>query len=442
MKRLKELSITKWLLKSWSDWVESYIFDLAKQIETVSFKVQWIILPDSFTPSENQLSLIKNYVLSDIFWIIAKKLRYKKIYDKDKFLLYVKNILEDYLNWKEVLDEDKVKIWVYYWVEWWHWFVDFFDKDAEWRKTYYSKEEFIKLFDIKSDNKNIFTQLCGRSSEYQSINDKSWFICVDSIIDWWNYIIHLDWLNEFQKTIIKGLFDKIIDVIKEKLNSIENNYRDTLTWCKKSAYFNEHAKEKNWSVIAIDLDEFKPINDNFWHSSWDEVLKRFWKILRECVRENEWEVIRMWWDEFCIVIKQAENWSNKELIEKVISRLEHVRIKRNLKITLPVLGEKYEKEVEIKYSFWIFENNNKWEKLTLEECYTKADEKMLEGKWPWWITSRVKWVLSNYWLDTKAEVILDIAEDLRNSHIEAKKQLLLDIAKKLWIDEKNINISN
>lgn len=365
------ISLVKELKKSWSPRLEQHIIEVATKIEKLVLKVHWFEIPEDFKPSQRQISLVSDNFFSNIFWAEVKKLRNKKIFDKEELLLYVKKTLEDNLNWTEALENDKVKVWIYFSADWNNWFVDILDKDKERKKAYYTNEEFIKKLGIVDDD-----EICSKNWDFKFIDEKTWYICVGSILDWWNYIFHFDWLNEFQKEIIEKMFDKIIDVVKEKLNSIESNYIDRLTWCKNSTYFNEHKKEKNWSVIYIDLDDFKYINDTFWHPGWDEVLKKIWKLLRWCARENE--VCRMWWDEFCIMIKHDKKWNFLDILKKIVSRLEHLENKKSLYMNLPVLGEQFEKEIEIKFTKGVFKNENETD--ALEEWYSKADETMLETK--------------------------------------------------------------
>lgn len=67
----------------------------------------------------------------------------------------------------------------------------------------------------------------------------------------------------------------------------------------------EHASSKAsgqpYSVIVIDLDYFKQLNDTFGHAAGDQALVAFAGILRTCVRRTD-VVARMGGDEFCILL--------------------------------------------------------------------------------------------------------------------------------------------
>lgn len=63
----------------------------------------------------------------------------------------------------------------------------------------------------------------------------------------------------------------------------------------------ERRKQKGDYILFIDLDGFKPINDNFGHAAGDRALITVAKALRKCVRKND-DVGRMGGDEFAIIL--------------------------------------------------------------------------------------------------------------------------------------------
>jgi len=59
------------------------------------------------------------------------------------------------------------------------------------------------------------------------------------------------------------------------------------------------------AVLLVDLDGFKPVNDQFGHATGDRVLQEVAKRFKECVRKTE-TVIRHGGDEFVILIEGGE----------------------------------------------------------------------------------------------------------------------------------------
>ncbi|MHB8065962.1 MAG: GGDEF domain-containing protein, partial [Ruminiclostridium sp.] len=72
----------------------------------------------------------------------------------------------------------------------------------------------------------------------------------------------------------------------------------------------------NLSVVMIDLDYFKNINDSFGHSEGDYALKVFVKLLQKVYSEDG-IVIRMGGDEFLVLIYEISTLEVNELIKKM-----------------------------------------------------------------------------------------------------------------------------
>lgn len=64
-----------------------------------------------------------------------------------------------------------------------------------------------------------------------------------------------------------------------------------------------HARNNTWplSLVFIDIDSFKSINDQYGHASGDALLQHTAKIIKQYTREND-QVYRYAGDEFCILL--------------------------------------------------------------------------------------------------------------------------------------------
>ena len=91
--------------------------------------------------------------------------------------------------------------------------------------------------------------------------------------------------------------------------------RDTLTGLLNRAAFTEHladsfapgvsARSQHESVLFIDIDDFKDINDSLGHAAGDVLLIQLAARLTECVRSSDL-VARLGGDEFAVVIGEDE----------------------------------------------------------------------------------------------------------------------------------------
>lgn len=101
----------------------------------------------------------------------------------------------------------------------------------------------------------------------------------------------------------------------------ESAYIDQLCGVYNRRYYNDYirafcnAKNKSSAITGalIDMDNFKPINDNFGHDVGDEALVKFSSILRKNMSEIGF-VVRFGGDEFVLVTNRSEGE-----IEKAVS---------------------------------------------------------------------------------------------------------------------------
>jgi diguanylate cyclase (GGDEF)-like protein len=73
------------------------------------------------------------------------------------------------------------------------------------------------------------------------------------------------------------------------------------------------------ACLALDLDNFKAINDRFGHESGDEVLKSFARVTRD-VLGRQAIFARMGGEEFVALLPSHDAWGAKETGEKLLRR--------------------------------------------------------------------------------------------------------------------------
>lgn len=125
------------------------------------------------------------------------------------------------------------------------------------------------------------------------------------------------------------------------------------------------ANEDILSVIFIDINDLKLVNDNFGHQEGDELLQQFSDILQHSLRHND-KVVRLGGDEFLLILPQ----SNKDSAEKI-----WLRIKEKLKLATQNNKKKY----KISASHGAAEYSSDYKK-TLDQLINAADNAMYQEK--------------------------------------------------------------
>jgi len=127
-----------------------------------------------------------------------------------------------------------------------------------------------------------------------------------------------------------GIFSNISTLIKSQLELQQLAHHDTLTQLPNrllladrldQAIANAKRNEQQFAVCFLDLDGFKPVNDNYGHATGDLVLCEISQRLKYLIRGND-TVARMGGDEFVILfndIKSSEDC--KSLITKLLSSI-------------------------------------------------------------------------------------------------------------------------
>ena len=145
------------------------------------------------------------------------------------------------------------------------------------------------------------------------------------------------------------------------LSELDSSF-DTLTGLYNRAAFEKSAKmmtsRKAFSIIVLDVNNFKSINDTYGHNYGDTVLKAVAAIIRESL-DDHYTCYRVGGDEFYIICRETK----KEKIE------------HQLRSMTNALAEEREKDGRlptIAYGYSIFQEGN----LDFSKILKEADERM------------------------------------------------------------------
>ena len=145
----------------------------------------------------------------------------------------------------------------------------------------------------------------------------------------------------YDKNVLCEINLKLERANKELLDLSNKDY---LTKVYNRRYFNDYSEKaielinrnnQDLSIIAIDIDRFKKINDTFGHNMGDEVLIKVANILRSSIRKSD-IVARFGGEEFVILLINASLDEATSIAEKIRVTIEKTIIKvdnREIRIT-------------------------------------------------------------------------------------------------------------
>ena len=145
--------------------------------------------------------------------------------------------------------------------------------------------------------------------------------------------------EELNEVIADGNID-LLNILANQLALALNNFlyfkdtedrakKDSLTGLYNRWVFREEvqklvAEKVNFSLIIIDLDDFKKVNDTYGHLTGDIVLKEIGEIVRTSVRETDL-ACRYGGEEFVIIFKELNKHDAFIISERIRKRIEAKR---------------------------------------------------------------------------------------------------------------------
>ncbi len=143
--------------------------------------------------------------------------------------------------------------------------------------------------------------------------------CVSSYLP--KHFLTLSWFIIGGVLVVNGF---IVGSIIRRLH--ESVFTDRLTKIGNRNLFYikfrlELERRKSFSIVMVDVDNFKKINDNFGHLAGDKVLSKLAQILKQNIRSND-IVIRWGGEEFALILPNSNSTMARNILERVRIRIQ------------------------------------------------------------------------------------------------------------------------
>ncbi len=121
-----------------------------------------------------------------------------------------------------------------------------------------------------------------------------------------------------------------IQATTDALTGCANRHRGMII--SKDEVKRAHRYERPLSLVYLDIDHFKPINDAYGHEQGDQVLVAVAESIRKVIRSSD-EAVRWGGEEFLIILPETEERSATILAEKVRLEIEQITLLSTMRIT-------------------------------------------------------------------------------------------------------------
>ncbi|HTL53359.1 MAG TPA: diguanylate cyclase [Planctomycetota bacterium] len=156
------------------------------------------------------------------------------------------------------------------------------------------------------------------------------------------------WVPYWNGAVLFSFFAIISTLLSGLRSSLhreqEVSRTDFLTGVANSRHFSEmlnyeiirsQRHQYPFTVVYLDLDNFKAVNDEHGHSVGDELLRRVGQTLRQGVRGED-IVARLGGDEFAILLIQANFQTSAMILERLHKELMEAMKERNWPVTFSI----------------------------------------------------------------------------------------------------------
>jgi diguanylate cyclase (GGDEF)-like protein/hemerythrin-like metal-binding protein len=176
--------------------------------------------------------------------------------------------------------------------------------------------------------------------------------------------------NNLRRVMIKSDYTKVLlDIKDEQVNNYEKlSYIDPLTNLFNRRKYIESLKiqtersnkiEKALSLLIVDIDKFKSINDSFGHDVGDHILKAFADSLKSIIQDSG-IVTRIGGEEFAIILPDTSKNEAIKISKKIIKYTREAKYRfmnKNISVTVSIGVSIYKNDSSIEEFIKIADTN-------------------------------------------------------------------------------------
>lgn len=354
------------------NWEKSILLEILKQNKSLTHKESELlhqhVLSQNFIEWRHFMNSLRDFINSSFSYL--DMISYKYIESK--------NMLE-YYWWNKELDLNNIYINEFSWIE-------ISDYENEIKALENPKWNIIYMNNKGSNNIDNWSYW--------------WIMSFKIILPWWDKIITSIKLKEtlldYNEEILASQLNRLSAIFKNSLlmslsnlvlSNINSTYKDHMTWLYNKAYLEAVTQSKKYSILVIDIDNFKTINDTYWHNTWDKVIKKVSSILRKSTKGND-KICRTWGDEFVVLVPTNSTKSLEIISERIVEEADKILnfdidFCNNICHTDCNKCEKKAEKQDLKVSLSIWTKAMEWSKW-IEEMMHDADMDMYSKKTDEW----------------------------------------------------------
>ncbi|NVJ53589.1 MAG: GGDEF and EAL domain-containing protein [Campylobacteraceae bacterium] len=282
IKLLDKFIITSDVVKDWREYISDLLLEINKIMETYTLMTMFRVDDDQFEV--------------DIFWLGVPREEVKIVFEE-----YTNNLIKSSEYFKGMSDFNIKHI--------------IANRDR--------KLDNLKKEDIEYRSKSLFLDtpkiggIVGIGLQSVLSTDPIRYIVVDSILTTMaNLVGSVKAINKYTQDLeYYAARDPLTDLFNQRV------FNDMMIYEIKRAKKHDYS----FSLMIIDCDNFKPINDNFGHAFGDKFLQTIADILEEEKRDED-IVARYGGDEFTIILPECDANSAYAVAKRISERIEQEKL--------------------------------------------------------------------------------------------------------------------